>query len=82
MKIFKYKKANIEYKFHNLFHYILAFKIHSLAEIMQGYLRFQKECHRLQLSRNVWDRPGFVNFVPGPGRDYYLSRKITLTGKR
>ena len=44
MKIFKYKKANIEYKFHNLFHYILAFKIHSLAEIMQGYLRFQKEC--------------------------------------
>ncbi len=38
--------------------------------------------HRLQPSRNVRDRPGFVNFVPGPGRDYYLSRKVTLTGKR
>ena len=30
--------------------------------------------HRLQLSRNLRDSPGFVDFVPGPGRLYYLSR--------
>ena len=24
--------------------------------------------HRLQLSRNLRNRPGYFNFVPGPGR--------------
>ena len=29
--------------------------------------------HRLQLSRNLRDSPGFVEFVPGPGQSYYRS---------
>ena len=33
--------------------------------------------HRLQLSRNLRDSPGFVDFVPGPGGPSYLSRKVT-----
>ena len=32
-------------------------------------------CHRLQLSRNLRDSPGFLALVPGPGRPYSLSRK-------
>ena len=35
------------------------------------------EMHRLQLSRNLRDSPGFVDFVPGPGGSSYLSRKVT-----
>ena len=31
--------------------------------------------HRLQLSRNLWDSPGFLEFVPDPGMLRKLSRK-------
>ena len=31
--------------------------------------------HRLQLSRNLRDSPGFLEFVPGPGTLRKLSRK-------
>ena len=40
-------------------------------------LRAIRSLHRLQLSRNLWDSPGFVDFVPGPGGPSYLSRKVT-----
>ncbi len=30
--------------------------------------------HRLQVSRNLRDSPGFSSFVPGPGRPFNLSR--------
>ena len=33
--------------------------------------------HRLQLSRNLRDSPGFFEIVPGPGKRYYRSRKST-----
>jgi len=31
--------------------------------------------HRLQLSRNLWDSPGFLEFVPDPGTLRKLSQK-------
>ena len=34
--------------------------------------------HRLQLSRNLRDSPGFLALVPGRGRLYSLSRKFLL----
>ena len=34
---------------------------------------FMRLLHRLQLSRNLRDSPGFVEFVPGPGQSYYRS---------
>ena len=35
----------------------------------------QRYIHRLQLSRNLQDSPGFLQFVPGPGTLRKLSRK-------
>ena len=43
----------------------------------QDYAGITYLSHRLQLSRNLRDSPGFVDFVPGPGGPSYLSRKVT-----
>ena len=51
--------------------------------LMMFVLNFVEFCfileliHRLQLSRNLRDSPGFVDFVPGTGGPSYLSRKVT-----
>ena len=59
---------------------------HTLAEsymlwdspnIINNFFYSQVLMHRLQLSRNLRDSPGFVDFVPCPGGPSYLSRKVT-----
>ena len=55
------------------FHSGVVFRVYSVA--VRRTFAMQK--HRLQLSRNLWDSPGFVDFVPGPGGPSYLSRKFT-----
>ena len=51
------------------------------TEVHSTYIQFNVTCafvwkiiiHRLQPSRNLWDSPGFLAIVPGPGRLYYYS---------
>ena len=44
------------------------------AILFNGHSQLQ---HRLQLSQNLRDSPGFLEFVPGPGTLRKLSRAVS-----
>ena len=41
----------------------------------QGTCTYMYVVHRVQMSRDLRNSPGFFEIVPGPGRRYYRSRK-------
>ena len=51
----------------------------SLSSIVGNAYSNGNYFHRLQLSRNLRDSPGFFEFVPGPGETYSLSRKLAYS---